>query len=430
MNATSIGAVLLAVYLGLAPVFWWPGVSDGVMGVAKLSLVALAVAFVWSGSLANRQFALPGGLLGAAGLIALSVASSFAIAQADVMDSVLRMKDFLLSYIMAWTLWLCCRSAVDTRRVVVASASIIAIHSALVVSSRFLGVPAWSGPAHFIASELWISGFSQARTGWSGSVALYIPLLLLPAFDRSLAIVPRVLAVLGAAACAVSQVIVSGRAGMLATVVGVGYLCVQRGLRIWLLAVVGVCALWAAVNPEYLYEQLRLGQGEMAVVQGQSELDALSTGRISAYATAFDLFLQHPLTGHGFGGVELDGREIHNVWLRLFVEGGLLLGLMSLAVVGTVMRNAYRLAQTGLQSSVATGDSQQLFGRALTATLLTGFVVSMFEPRFLLGAFQYGAVWWAVAGIAAASVGARGDAHAPEESAGGRLAPRPANLMS
>lgn len=68
----------------------------------------------------------------------------------------------------------------------------------------------------------------------------------------------------------------------------------------------------------------------------QTEEDGIvdATGRSQIFRYAFDLWLQKPLTGHGFGSLEyVDGyRTPHNIVLEMLAEGGLVAGALLIAM--------------------------------------------------------------------------------------------------
>ena len=45
---------------------------------------------------------------------------------------------------------------------------------------------------------------------------------------------------------------------------------------------------------------------------------------------------------------------------------------------------------------------ESILGLTLLSTLLSGLIISIFEPNALIGSFQNSALWWAAAGAAAA----------------------------
>jgi O-antigen ligase len=62
------------------------------------------------------------------------------------------------------------------------------------------------------------------------------------------------------------------------------------------------------------------------------------TGRLDGWQKAFDIFMAQPIFGQGFDTLT----EVHNGFLRLAGEGGLMLLLVTVALIGTGLRNAMK----------------------------------------------------------------------------------------
>ena len=149
----------------------------------------------------------------------------------------------------------------NAHRAFVWGSLVIAAFSVVVVSSAVFGFPNWSGPVEFHAEHLWISGFGATRTGWSNGVALFTPILASALFmdgryRRS--VVVKLVLLMAIAAILGSQFVTAGRAGILATVLGVGYVLLMKGGRGYLL-LAGVAALvLVALNLETFLIQMRI----------------------------------------------------------------------------------------------------------------------------------------------------------------------------
>jgi O-antigen ligase len=141
-------------------------------------------------------------------------------------------------------------------------------------------------------------------------------------------------------------------------------------------------------------------------------LNTFTSYRLEDYVATYELFWRKPL-GHGFGNsVQIlmeeyqQDTELHNVWLRLLADGGLLLLASMLSVVGYVLRKNFRSLRHDVLRRLRANinvpnvarDRQRILVVSL-AILLAGLTVSMFAPRAPIGAFQNSAMWWAAAGV-------------------------------
>lgn len=403
---TSLSNLTLALYLGIAPVYWWPSVSIGGLNLLKFSMISLAVLFVWIRGIALKRIQFPAGIIGPFGLLLLGVACVPGMVQTPLDVSILTLKDVLLAFVMLWTMYIHQRCGADTSRLLLASAVIVAGHCLIVISSKVLGVPTWLGPPEYEASELWVSGFSSARTGWANGTALYVGVFAMLFQQERSSMLMKIMAVGGIAAIVASQVVVSGRGGLLAALMCLVLTLVRRHSRRWLVVIVIVGGVAVAGAGVYIQSQLRLDIApDQSVNEGElGRLDTISSGRIGSTIAALEMIAEHPITGLGLGKGLLGKTEIHDLWLRLAVEGGILLPTMLAAIIFQIIRRVaanrrflevrQREVREAARALRARPDYQ-----ACLAILLAGLVVTMIEPRFLIGAFQLSALWWAVAGI-------------------------------
>ncbi|MBU4259809.1 MAG: hypothetical protein KKB23_04405 [Proteobacteria bacterium] len=404
---TNLATFILGLYLGLSPVYWWPGVSPRTFAAFKFLLVFTGVLVVWVKVLINGQLALPRGLLGPFGFILLLVASIGGIAQCDISVSFIRIKDYLLSFVMLWTFFVYQRNGNDASRVFLIAGFILAAHCFLVVVSKVAGVPRWSGPREFVAPELWVSGFGSLRTGWSNASALFVPVLaayFLDVYKRSAAV--RIGALLALVSIVGSQLVVAGKAGILASLISIPMMLMMIPERRKLLVVYLVIVVLASVGlAGYMYKSMSLEQVQQQK-QAMNKLDKFSAGRVSSDLKALELAADRPFQGYGFGNFTFKGTAIHNLWIRLLVDSGLFLPLILCLIVFVIFRILWRNRLEYCSSlTFRTSDEERrptLIYYYGSNVIMLGILISMLEPSFILGAFQPSAVWWAVAGAGVA----------------------------
>ena len=166
----------------------------------------------------------------------------------------------------------------------------------------------------------------------------------------------------------------------------------------------GVAALvLVALNLETFLIQMRIIANPDVATSG-NVLNDISSGRVYGAMIALERALESPLIGHGFGNVTLKGTEIHNLWLKLFVEAGLLLPLLLAYLVYRVFRMVLKKrAVLKREAGVSYAHRYQYAClRAYEAILLMGLLMSMLEPRALLGSYQLSVLWWCAIGCIAA----------------------------
>ena len=390
--------VFMAIYFGLAPVFWWPSIAPDTLLIVKSSLIVLFVSFVWVKALLSNKIRFPSGLLGPVGLLCLFVVSCGGFYSADIGSALSVIKDFSLCFIMLWTFYIASSFDLPYEKIFFIAALVVAIHCVLVDSSYFFGFPNWRGPSHFVAPQLSVSGFGALRTGWSNGVSLFVPFLCGAFFFKRTKTFVKVVALFSIVMIITSQIIVAGRAGLIASLISLVYLIYQKKNKLGLFAFFFIALFLLVEFSDYFITLMRV---EPVASHGVSTefLDDVSAGRLSSGLFAIKMASKKMLFGYGFGNFKIHGMEVHNLWLRLFVEGGIFLPALFIVILLLIMRNARKLVSILLINFEVTSERDLSYYYVLNAVLIAGFFISLFEPRALLGSFQTSSIWWASAGV-------------------------------
>lgn len=407
-SASVYGGWLLSLYLGLAPVYVLPGIEYEHLRLAKGLLLAAALALTLLPPLLAGRLRLPGGLLGPLGFLGLLLLSVPGMAQARELSLVwMFLLDIGLGAAFLWCFFWLARQGEDVYLILLRGLVIIAAFAAAAVVVVLFRIPDWGSPCGEFWRPLYNSGFATARTVWSISLALFLPLavLLRQRTRERGALLALALSVAAGAGILVSQFISGGRGGILASLIVLAGLLLAGASR-WLavglagvLALIGV-ALIDDTCRSHLQRDPAVQSPEFSGPRIVEQLDTFSTDRVTGYITGLEKTAVRPFLGHGLGQVRIKGRwkpfiEIHNLWLKWAVYCGVLAPLLFAAMAAWVLWMAWRLlAGEGAAESRAAVA-------ALTLIVVAGLAASMIEPDALIGAFQFTAVWWAAAGILA-----------------------------
>ena len=392
---------LFSLYLGVAPVFWLPGVSPSVVGLLKATLVVVAVGVLFSRMATTGLVLLPRGLMGPVGFVMLLLLSLPGLVQAREPFVVIKfVVDIGICVVFLWCFYNLARQGGTTRMLLVRSLTIITLFAAITVVSLLTGLPDWHIPSEMNSSASFTEvGFNGRQTGWSLSLALYLPstLLLLTAKTSQKFVRPLVF-ILMVGIILVSQIASGGRAGMLVSLFTI-VACILVISR-WMVGVLAVGVLGAVtwVHLEFWIIHLRL-EHLLSLELSLTNLNAFSTDRIKTDIMAVELIGKRMFSGYGMGQILLsttpgDVIEVHNLWFRWAVESGIFLPLFFFAMLCSAL---YKLWWLTLSTPKSRDDRIVAF--VLGLILLGGIVLSLFEPRVLIGAFQNTAVWWAAMGI-------------------------------
>lgn len=365
-------AWLFAVFVGIGPVYWFPFVPVALLEGFKIALYLSIVLPPILVSLIRGGVYFPGGKVSVYLFFSFALISVPAILQgapdaaAYRAQSVLQVLLFL--HAAGYLISLGMVEYVLKRAVGVfllfASASLLFIAF----------IPGYQSPlndALFVVQ----TGLGGSRTGWSPSMAIYLPWLYSSQFFGFGISIFGGLVLLG------NQVIVAGRTGMVATVIPFlvwGFLT-RRAKNLIIVALLIILAGF------YIFENLDLLRLNVGGFQSRSSLDELSTGRMGQYFEGIDAIWNRPFLGYGVGVLKFgEGRwTLHNEFLKIAVEGGLFYLAILLAILALAVKRGV--------ADVARFNSVKL---ASLLTVLAGVVAAMFEPEVLFGSFNKASFWW------------------------------------
>jgi hypothetical protein len=386
------------------------------MQLVKFALIAGACGVVWYNAVRNDHPLFPNGITGLTGFYLVVLTSFTGVIRAASLGAVIdTMVNFTQCFVFLWTLYIFYTRGGNVVRVFRNAAIIIVLFSIPPLTNWFFGVPGWSYSGE---NPLWSTGFTNKRSGWSQGLAFYLPILAaLPFFSLRKKAFTYLLSLGGIAILLASQFITGGRSGLLASMVVLAALSMlllpRRVAVVLLVALVSIGGYFS----DFAYEHLRFHR---FTEWSYESINEFSSYRLEDYVAAYDLFWARPL-GHGFGqSVQIlmreyqQSTELHNVWLRLLADGGVLLLISSLGVVVGLLSKSTKAINPRVLNHVRMGmpirhaaPRRQLLLVVCLASVLGGLSISMFAPRTPIGVFQNSAMWWgsagAIVGLAATS---------------------------
>lgn len=403
----AAGGWLLSIYLGLAPVYQMPGVGDDLLRLVKGALLAGGLAIVLLPPLLERRLRLPGGWLGPVAFLSLYALSTPGLVQARETALVLAfLKDLALTAIFFWCFFHLARTGENVRLILIRALGIMAALAAIALVEALL-IWATDGIPPLDQGNFGIHGFGVKATGWSISLAFFLPLVLLPTVAshdwRRMALLVGVAALLIG-----SQFVSGGRTGILGSLITVIVLAlILSGTRWTALSILagilitgGIALSQDAYSRHLSVDRIFTPPSDAIDYWGtpgdlESGLKAFSTGRIQGYETAFEMIARRPFHGHGIEQVTIvtpfgEHIEIHNLWLKWATYSGVFAPLLFLVMAGVIVRDGAGLLRV---------RGGRRLPAAMFLIVVLGLLATLFEPEALLGAFQYTAIWWAAAGV-------------------------------
>ena len=401
----DLGGTFLAVYLGTSPVYWFANVPVQLVSAIKYVLVAIAVMAIWIRIVRLGRIILPFDLTGPPGLVFALFSMSTGFLQSDVGVVASRFYDVALAFLFIWTMYIYVLNGGSAIRVLGLASVVILPFCALVVSAGLLGIPNW--PAPFLGSGFTIAdtGLGGVRTGWSFGVSLFLPICLVTSEQIGRAS-PRhglLFVVVSTVVIVGSQLVTGGRSGLVASLIVLVVWQLVRPIRrwAWLLPAYSGALLaldWAWVSWRLRFDILSGGAG-------YATLNRFSGGRLDVLAAAVDAFLAKPFTGYGFEQTALKGIQtagfIHNGWLRIGVEAGVLAIVGHLVLAGAFIVKGF---QVYVHANRGRGSESMLaaLGLGVMLVIVATLTVSMFEPGIFFGTFQTRALLFAGVGAVSA----------------------------
>ncbi len=403
MRTPHASSWLLSLYLGLAPIYWLPGIDLLWWRGAKLGLFGLAVGSVFAAMLVNARntgFRLPRGLSGPLGFAALIAAAVPGLLQtSELVRVAMFLMDVAYGALFLWCFYNVARADErEAHRILVRSVLLIAGFVAVAVAYMALGLSGWQSPCG--KGDFAATGFGCHRAAWSNALALYLSVAVVFAFRRDLAWDNRYCYIGIAVLLLATQVLSAGRGGIVASLVALGVFAAL--LFPWRTKLVGAVALLCAfvlvpaIDPSEDWQRRWRLDRVPERPQSIADWDYYSAGRVSQILTGVDALRQQPLVGYGIGAVKAEYAgediEIHNLWLKWATNFGLLAPLILAALVCSALGRAWRLLS---RSRIAFKSTVAASGLVVVA----GLGASMFGGETLFGEFQNTALWWAALGL-------------------------------
>lgn len=234
--------------------------------------------------------------------------------------------------------------------------------------------------------------FTVNRSGWSTSAAIVVigalgsyraPGIWRQAYSPLAATLPILL----------SQAVVGGRAGMVASVVGGFILSVtRRDWKIALLIVAGLSAgvgAVAGVSDESTLAVLRADTNAPSIVES---IDEIGSGRLQLATDGYARLLESSLLGGGESNAVVRGHTVHIVWIALLLQAGVLylasaIGILIVAVRPPSIRESRMLRGSSVSNN------------GLRVSLLIGvLILSFLTPTVPFGTGNGSAIFWFLSG--------------------------------
>lgn len=271
---------------------------------------------------------------------------------------------------------------------------IIGIISSLTITNYLFGFPSWTSPVESLRIEtlyiehkitniesdrLYSTGFGLGRTGWSATLALFIPLCLICINKGYKTKTSKLLLFI-----IFGSIFVSGsRGGLVAALCTllVYWIYIQKKtskfvfysvLTIFLLSFIGI------MYSDFIVEHLRLDSQD------------ITTGRSDQYK-----FVPAMINEMGFWGLGKNGTsdfldrygiiyELHNTFLNHFLNHGWIFGILLVIYVVNIIKLIIKILKGKSDISI----------KLFSLVIISGFISALFEPNAIYGSRSWYILWW------------------------------------
>jgi O-antigen ligase len=377
---------LLGVYLSIAPVYWFPGIRVQSMEIVKYGVVLAAVLFVVSSAVIRKiSVSIPKGMYGVQGLLLFMLLPipSLLYASSEAVNSYFL--DVGTSLVGLWVFYVVVRyiGVKDSLDVLFWSSVIIGILCGIVSLDYIWGGQLVGGG--YSGKPLYYTGFALKRGAWSNAITFYaLPLVAVlskqgDVFGRksslySLFLVPIIL----------NHWLNSSRNGLITTIIASLFVISILSRRIVLLLTITLIFVYISTVDLQVLSRFRLTSLATERITYET-IDIATSRRLTLIEKGISLFKQRPLLGSGYNTeikTQLGKTTLHNTYLKMMVENGILFFMFFIAWIWTVFRDATKVYAYGMPYMIP------------VIIIMQGFLLAMNAPGFPFVAFNTACIWW------------------------------------
>ena len=367
--------IIFSLYLGLSPVFWMPFISPFFFTILKSALFVIIALFSVLSSLSN----LSSGILNFKGkaLVFFTLTFMLSLILLFIMfgDNDSNFVSFvnilqILLFIISSRILIKAKKVYFTLRLSVWILSFFVFLSVVLMLLIPLTVSPFNEQLHLINT-----GFGGARTGWTPSIGLFVPFLLMLTNSHVLILIYLY-----------SQMLTGGRAGFyLSLLVIPAIFLIEKSVWYNIMMLVLLCIaviLLAIYMPEY-FTEFRV----FSSLLDAGNSDKFSSGRLTLLMDAWGTIRQSPFLGSGMYS-QFEGIGVHNVFIKGWLFYGLIYFLLSILIV------FYGLYKAGIRAFISKRKQDKKMMFILFLVLFSGFCIGLIEPSIIFGNFNTFSLWW------------------------------------
>lgn len=363
-NPRIFYSYLLTFYLASSVVNWLPAIDNEI--VRSIKYILFIAIFLYE--IRGNRLKFPSLYLSPVGLIMVLSSMIFGLLLSFKMNTII---DIIIPFLMIWVF----NFSKEFYYKAMYRAAILVVGICLFsIASHFTGFydvkP--NGPWDFTFGQAAFGGYS---TGYSNSLFLFVPFLVFwHRYKKRPLISIETIAIV---VIMIAQYLTGGRGGFLAS--GLVFFMSFKIKFFYKIVLVGLLAL--GVQSESFLAQMRISGGYKEGL----DVNRISTGRVALSTYYFEKFKEKPFFGYGFGDKdEIDNNiDVHIVWLRNAVDGGVIYLFFLIAIFVNILILVRK-------NKTLDENEKKLFN----SLFYISFVITFLEPNYLIGSVQGEIVYW------------------------------------
>ena len=364
-----------AFYLGLSPIYWMPYIPLNFFTIIKFALFIYISLYAVLFSIKNYNYfklSFPGGGFIFSILLMMSFLVLPSLLLGDNANNLIALVNSLqiIIFLIASKVIIHLKKVYFVIKLSLSVLSVFVILSVLMMMIIPLTVNPYNEGLFLLDS-----GFGGARTGWSPSIGLFIPFILM--FSKSLILLLVYL---------LSQILTGGRAGFYLSALAFPILIFlekswQTKIR-FILSLVVIFLTFYIYDPSY-FDDFRVFES----LNSNENAEDFSSGRVSRVHAAWSSILDSPFLGNAMYP-SFEGDNVHNVFLKNWALYGFLYFTCSISIVSYVFIKWLKR----LKSLSFPIDKK--FFIILLIVLVSGSLIGMVEPSIIFSNFTTFSIWW------------------------------------
>ncbi len=399
----GFGLNIMILYLILSPIYWLPGLPHQLIKYLKIILIVIVLFDFFNKS--KGVIKLPNSFKIPIWVTALWFVPF--IFFSNQTDDLLQLIIFYSNYFFGFLIGVLAFNKYDqivnnTKKLIYVFIG-VSLLCLFPISNYFFGFPDWLSPfAIEMGTErldvFWSTGFHGSRTGWSIVLSEFVPFsLLFIKFNNNarLKLKHLIIILILLAPIVGAQIICMGRGGLLGSIISLLIILFKLfSKRIYIFFIAASCLLiFSFIN--YISVALRIADAKGKKLS----LNEVSASRDKLIQQAPGLIQSSLIFGNGYKGSVVSGRiiksdeenlEIHNVFIRMFVDHGIIFGFVILVFIIYLLFNCFKILRT---------ETPPIIILIAICIIVSGIASANFEPNTIFGNFQNLPFWWISVGL-------------------------------